>query len=253
MGTDRLAAAVKTLPRPWQGHFFEATSSTQDEARAAAGRGAPHRSIFVADYQLAGRGRQGRSWLSEPGMALMLSVVFRDDAPAPVPWRWTSLGSVSLAEAIERVAPGSRPAIKWPNDVLLNETKVAGILAESTWNGQQLLAIVGIGVNVNSDAPFLATVGAPATSLKLASGREVDRGELLRALVQRMDVWLDAAPADLHDAWQARFWGRGQRLRLLDLGRDEEVVVLGADPDGSLHVQMADGNERRTTTGELIV
>jgi BirA family transcriptional regulator, biotin operon repressor / biotin---[acetyl-CoA-carboxylase] ligase len=253
MASDRLAAAVEALPRHWRGRFFETTDSTQDEARAAAHLGAPSRSIFVADYQRAGRGRQGRSWLAEPGVALLVSVLFRDRAAAPVPWRWTSLASVSLVDAIEEVLPGLRPAIKWPNDVVLNDRKVAGILAESTWDGQQLLAIVGVGVNVRTDAASLAAVGAPAISLSLASGRDVDRGDLLLSLVRKMDTWLERPSADLHAAWHGRLWGRGQRLRLLDLGRDEEVVVLGAEPDGALRVRMADGTERRTTTGELII
>src|SRR5438874_1724994 len=116
MPNDGLASAIAHLPPGWQGQFSEVVESTQDEARAAAAQGAPNRSIFVADFQRAGRGRQGRQWLAQPGVALMLSIVFRDAAgPAPVPLRFTTLASVSLAEAIEAVSPGARPAIKWPN------------------------------------------------------------------------------------------------------------------------------------------
>jgi BirA family transcriptional regulator, biotin operon repressor / biotin---[acetyl-CoA-carboxylase] ligase len=253
MATDRLAAAVEALPLPWRGHFFEATDSTQDEARAAAQAGAPARSIFVADYQRAGRGRQGRSWLSEPGAGLLVSVVFRAEAPTPGPWRWTSLAAVSVAEAIERVVPPVRAAIKWPNDVLLNDRKVAGILAETSWNGQHLLGIVGIGINVNTDAAALEIVGAPATSLAVYGGRPIDRAELLLELVGNIDRWLERPSDELNAAWQSRLWGHGQRLRLVDLGREEDVVVLGAYQDGSLRVRMGDGSERRTTTGELIL
>jgi BirA family biotin operon repressor/biotin-[acetyl-CoA-carboxylase] ligase len=250
---DDLAAAVDALPRHWHAHYFAAVDSTQDEARAASRLGAQHRSIFVADYQRAGRGRQGRRWIATPGVALMLSAVFRDTAAAPVPWRWTSLASVALAEAIEHILPQLRPAIKWPNDVLLDDRKVAGVLAETSWDGLQLLAIVGVGINVRTDTTDLAGIGAAATSLKVASGQDVDRGPLLRVFVDRIDAWLERPTAELHAAWQARLWGRGQRLRLLDLGREEEVVVLGAEPDGSLRVRLPDGAERRTTTGELIL
>src|SRR5207237_7275976 len=121
MTSDGLAEALQALPRHWHAHYFAATDSTQDEARAAARMGAPHRSLFVADFQRAGRGRQGRSWLAPPGTALMLSLVFRAMAPERAPWRWTSLASVSLAEAIELNLPGLKPAIKWPNDVLLQD------------------------------------------------------------------------------------------------------------------------------------
>jgi len=252
MVDDGLAAAVAALPSHWPAHYFDSVDSTQDEARAASRSAAPHRSIFVADYQRAGRGRQGRAWLATPGVALLLSVVFRDAAATPVPWRWTSLASVALAEAIEAILPGLRPAIKWPNDVLLNDRKVAGILAETSWDGLQLVAVVGVGVNVRTDLAALARVGGAATSLKVASGQDVDRGRLLLAFVQRLDAWLARPAAERHAAWQARLWGRGQRLRLVDLGRDEEVVVLGAEPDGSLRVRLPNGTEHCTTTGELI-
>src|SRR5579859_3747756 len=109
MVADELAAGVAALPRHWHAHYFAAVDSTQDEARAASRSGAPHRSIFVADYQRAGRGRQGRAWLATPGVALLLSIVFRDSAPTPIPWRWTSLASLALAEAIEHVLPALHP------------------------------------------------------------------------------------------------------------------------------------------------
>lgn len=253
MPSDGLAAAVAALPVPWQGHYFDAVDSTQDEARAAARQGAAARSIFVADYQRAGRGRQGRTWLASPGVGLLASVVFRDAGPKPVPWRWTSLASVSLVEAIGDVVPALRPAIKWPNDVLLEDRKVAGILAESTWDGQQLLAVVGVGVNVRSAAGDLALVPGLAISLSVAAGHDVDRGDVLRAFVARMDYWLSRPAAELHEVWEGRLWGRGQRLRMVDVGGEEEVVVLGAAADGSLRVRLADGSERLTTTGELIV
>ncbi len=252
MARDGLAQALRALPPNWHGYYFDVVDSTQDEARAAARRGAPSRSIFVADYQRAGRGRQGRSWLAAPGDALMSSIVFREQAPAPTPWRWTSLASVALAESIQEVLPAVTPAIKWPNDVMLDDRKVAGILAETTWDGEQLVAVVGVGVNVNSTPADLERVGAAATSLRIAAGQSVDRGQLLLTLVRRMDLWFARPWPELHAAWQARLWRRGQRLRLVDLGVEAEVVVLGAELDGSLRVRLPDGTERHTTTGELI-
>jgi BirA family transcriptional regulator, biotin operon repressor / biotin---[acetyl-CoA-carboxylase] ligase len=256
MPADGLRVALGRLPPHWHGHYFEAVESTQDEARAAARFGAAHRSIFVADFQRAGRGRQGRAWLAEPGVALMMSLVFRDAAAQPAPLRWTTLASVSLVEAIEQVVPGVGPSIKWPNDVLLDERKVAGILAETSLDAQGLQAIVGVGVNVNSGPAELAKVGAVATSLRMASGHPVDRGQLLLAFVRSIDAWLVRSPGELTSVWQARLWGRGQRVRLREPGlgdEDQEVVVLGVGPDGSLRVRLPDGTERRTSTAELIL
>lgn len=253
MLNDGLAAAVAAVPAGWSGRYFDAIGSTQDEARAAALQGAPSRSIFVANYQQAGRGRRGRLWQAAPGVALTLSVLLRDTAATPVPWRWTSLASVALVDAIRALAPELQPAIKWPNDVVLDGRKLAGILAENSWDGVQLLAIVGIGVNVRTEAAELRSLGRNATSLRAATGRDIDRGDLLIALMRRMEYWLEQPPSMLHAVWEAGLWGRDQRLRLVDLDCEAEVIVLGAEPDGALRVRMADGSERRTTTGELII
>ena len=175
LADDDLRRAVGRLPRGWTGHYLARTASTQDQAREAARAGAPSRSVFVADFQSRGRGRQGRRWLASPGMALMLSVLLREHHQAPRPWRSTALAAVALTEAVERVAPSLRPAIKWPNDLLVSDRKVAGILAESAWDGRQLSIIVGIGVNVATTAAELASLGTPATSLELAAGHAVSR------------------------------------------------------------------------------
>jgi len=253
MAAEDLRLALERLPPAWRGQCFERVGSTQDEARRAAAQGAPSRSVFVADYQSAGRGREGRVWQAPPSAALLLSILLREAGDAPRPWRSTALASVALAEAIEAAAPTLNVGIKWPNDLMLDGRKVAGILAES-WSDRAELAIaVGIGVNVNTPAEELAAVPAPAISLSMASGDRVDRGALLLAFVARLDAWLGHSESELQDTWQSRLWGRGQRLRLVDIGVDEEVVVLGATLDGALRVRLADGHERVTSTGELLL
>jgi BirA family transcriptional regulator, biotin operon repressor / biotin---[acetyl-CoA-carboxylase] ligase len=241
---DSLRVAVERLPPGWTGVFFERLGSTQDEARRAPP--GLTRVIYVADEQTAGRGRLGRTWLADAGAALLASIVL--DAPHGTPWRYTSLVSLALAEAIEQVAPPAAPRIKWPNDLVIDGAKIAGILAESFFNGERLRVIVGAGVNVNA-----APAGVPgATYLAETTGRPIDRGALLRAFVGRLDAWLDRSPEASRAAWQARLWGRGQRLRLLDLGADQSVVVLGVEPNGALRVRLADGTERACLTGELL-
>ena len=234
---DSLARAVQDLPAPWSGHYFELVDSTQDEARAAARLGAPHRSVFVADAQRVGRGRRGRSWQAEAGSALLMSLVFRDWRSSQ-PWRYTSLASVALAQTI----PGA--AIKWPNDLMLGDDKLAGILAETTWDGSELVAIVGIGVNV-STAPREVP---HATFL----GNSVDRGELLISFLRNIDRVSQYSPEALHREWQSRLWRRNQRVHLVDRDIDEDVIVVGANQDGSLRVRTSDGTERVSMTGELL-
>jgi len=247
-----LEAAVRRLPAGWSGTYRASLASTQDEARALATAGAPSRTLVVADFQHAGRGRQGRTWLASPGAGLLVSIVLRAPGP-PRPWRSTALAAVALVEAIEQSVPDLRPAIKWPNDVLLDGRKVAGILAEASFDGHEQTAIVGIGTNVTTPGAELAGIGQPVTSLSLAAQRPVGRGALLLALVARLDAWLDRPEEALRRCWQERLWGRGQRLRLAEADGEREVVVLGVEADGALRVRLADGRVIRTVTGELIL
>jgi BirA family biotin operon repressor/biotin-[acetyl-CoA-carboxylase] ligase len=250
---DGLREAVQHLPAGWLGHFLPTVDSTQNAARQAARDDAPARSIFVADFQTAGRGRHGRSWVAPPGAALMLSLMLRQPEPVPRLWRSTALAAVAMADAIDAQDARLHAAIKWPNDIVLDGRKVAGILAESTWDGERLSIVVGVGVNVSTPDHELAALGSPATSLELASGHPVNRALLLTAFVSRLDYWLARPEAELQTEWQARLWGRGQRLRLADVDGEQDVVILGADFDGALRVRLADGSERTTTTGELIL
>jgi BirA family biotin operon repressor/biotin-[acetyl-CoA-carboxylase] ligase len=247
---ERLRAAITCLAPPWHGVYFDAVNSTQDEARRAARAGALTNGVFVADYQRAGRGRLGRTWLSQPGAGLLLSLLFRELTPtAPKPLRWTSLAAVSLADAIEAIAPNVQPAIKWPNDVLIDGRKVAGVLAETSWDGRELVAIVGVGVNVKPSAD----TAFAAISVSDAAGGSIDRAGLFSAFITQLDRWQRQPSEALRAKWQARLWGRGQQLRLADLGREEVVTVLGVTPDGSLRVRLANGAEHVTSTGELIL
>jgi BirA family transcriptional regulator, biotin operon repressor / biotin---[acetyl-CoA-carboxylase] ligase len=239
------------LPAGWSLRYAESVTSTQDMARAAARAGAPDRTICLADHQTAGRGRRGRHWLASPGSALTFSILFR--AGEPRPQRYTMLVSLALVDAIRELAPGLEPRIKWPNDVMLGERKVAGVLAEAEWHGDALLLVVGAGVNVTTSPAQLAGVGQAATSLLVASGRAVAREALLLAVVRQLDRRWDRSPHELHLEWAGRLWGLGQRLPLVDGGVREDVVVLGVEEDGRLRVRLPDGSERRTATGELIL
>jgi BirA family biotin operon repressor/biotin-[acetyl-CoA-carboxylase] ligase len=173
-------------------------------------------------------------------------MLFREDTVRP--WRYTSVASLALVHTIDRLFPQAAPAIKWPNDVMLYDKKVAGVLAETTWDGRELQVVVGVGVNVSAppaDVP-------DSTCLQAAAEARIDRGDLLLTLVSRLEDLLSQPDDAVHDQWQSRLWRRGQRLRLLDRGLEDEVVVLGANRDGSLRVRTGDGAERTTTTGELL-
>lgn len=254
---DQLESVVRAGIAGWRVRYVPAAPSTQDLARAAARAGDPGRSAFVADFQASGRGRSGRTWLAPPGSSLLVSLLFRAPSAQPRPHHYTRLVSVALAEAIEQHCP-ARVAIKWPNDLLLDGRKVAGILAEALWEGPRLALVVGAGTNVRASATEALPPDTLATSLEAATGQVVDRGHLLLALLNGVDRWDGRDVTRLQATWEARLWGRGQRLRLLDGGAggepiEQEVVVLGTQPDGALRVRLPDGAERTTLTGELIL
>lgn len=243
----------------WPVRVFGEVGSTQDEARRAARAGAPSRSVFVAEYQSAGRGRQGRPWVAPAGSCLTLSVLFRPAEATPLPLRYTMLASVALAQAIDTVAPRLRAEIKWPNDVMLGQRKAAGVLAEALWLGPRLTMIVGVGVNVNLGAEELRQASPTATSLAAEmDGEEVDRCGLFGALIERLDVLERLPLAELRGLWSARLWGIGQRLTVagLDLEGAETgalVRVLGVEEDGALRVELPDGRVVRTVSAEIIL
>jgi BirA family transcriptional regulator, biotin operon repressor / biotin---[acetyl-CoA-carboxylase] ligase len=154
---------------------------------------APEGALVVAEEQTAGRGRLGRRWLARPGTSLLCSLQLRPPLPTDRLPELTVVASHACAEAIAALT-GLEPELKFPNDVLLGERKVAGILAEA----REGRVVLGIGVNVNVPASELPQeVDRPATSLLAESGREVDRGELLVHLLERLerryDEWLSAA------------------------------------------------------------
>jgi BirA family biotin operon repressor/biotin-[acetyl-CoA-carboxylase] ligase len=240
------------LPPGWRVLHEPSVESTNDLAREAARRGWPDRSVFVADYQTKGRGRQGRVWLCPPRAGLLMSILLRRRDAAP--YTYTMLAAVALSEAIERLL-ALEPAIKWPNDVVLDGQKVAGVLAEATDDGRERTIVVGVGVNVNLEPEELTDL-PNATALSIEAGIPVHRGELLALMLERLDSWLRRDRQVLEDglwqAWNGRLWGRDQRVRVQEGSEQLVGTVLGGDRDGTLLVRLADGTVRRVVAGELL-
>jgi BirA family biotin operon repressor/biotin-[acetyl-CoA-carboxylase] ligase len=226
---------VRSLGTP-RLHLRE-TSSTNDRARVLAGAGAPHGTLVTAGVQTAGRGRQGRTWSAPPGRALLMSVVVRDPARLlPL------IAAVAVAEAAAGVT-GRDVRIKWPNDVLLDGRKVAGILAEA--RPQDGWAVLGVGLNVAlrpedlppEVRPIAATLGLDARDVEPLLGR------VLRALERALA--LDTAV--LLDAWRDRdaLWGRE-----ITWGAGNGRAA-GVDEDGRLVVELPGGGQTALEAGEV--
>ncbi|MBS1869899.1 MAG: biotin--[acetyl-CoA-carboxylase] ligase [Actinobacteria bacterium] len=212
-------------------HLREVDSTNVRAQRLAVG-GAPHGALVTAAAQTAGHGRQGRAWVTPPGRALACSLVLRDP-PRLLPM----VAALAVADVADRLdAAGRTAAIKWPNDVLLDGRKVAGILAEG--RPQEGWVVLGIGLNVAvAQDGFPPELHALATSLDRAPA---DVETALALLLERLEHWLATAPADAIDAYRARdalagreiAWngGRGTALGIADDGRLR--VRPGDDPTG---------------------
>jgi len=254
---DDLLARLGACPLVREIVVFEETDSTNDLAVQRGRQGGAGGLVIFAERQTAGRGRFGRPWASASHRGLWFSLLLRPALPLPLWPRLTTWAAVALADAIE-ASLGLPAAIKWPNDLHLGGKKVAGILAESGTDGTgEPFAVVGIGVNVNHEpADFPPELTAKAGSLRMATGRAIDRPAfataLLRALDARLPQLADAFPEIIAAAARRSFllgrWIQVQfGVELLE-GHAEEL-----DADGHLLLRSGDGTLNRLTAGEVTV
>ena len=247
-----IAARGGLLGKPL--HVLAETTSTNDEAKHAAKAGAPHGATWVADSQSAGRGRQGRAWISPRRENLLFSVLMRlRCAPARLPPLALVAGLAARDAVARALGPGSPHVIglKWPNDVVVGEKKIAGVLVEATLSGGKVDAIVvGIGINVHT-RNFPDEIAPIATSLALLGAAPPDRAELLADTLASLDrdmhlaadrgLGLVHARLTQHDAL------RGRRVH----GELGEGTAEGIDLEGMLLVRRDDGVRMRWGAGEV--
>lgn len=235
---------IKGFGRPL--YFFTSIGSSNDYAKELAEQGAPHGTLVVADEQTAGRGRAGRSWSTPAGTALALSVVLRSlELAPPEAARLNGLGPLAVTEAIE--ARRGEALVKWPNDVLLQGRKVAGVLVETAWEDDRLAyAVIGIGVNVHrGSAPTDEAVALPASDLESTLGRRLDRGELLIDILGSLAGWVEALESRrIMDAWQSRLAFRGEMVAAEGPGGELRGELVGLAEDGRIKLRGEDGKEQ---------
>jgi len=213
--------------------------STNGRAQELARAGADHGTLVTAAEQTAGRGRQGRTWTAPPGTAVLASWVLRE--PSPLVTLAAAVAVAEVAAALD--GAGREPAIKWPNDVLLDGRKVAGILAEG--RPQEGWAVLGIGLNVADAGDRLPPeVRARATSLQLDAG-DVER--VLAALNGALARWVDADAAAVLAAYRLRDGLAGRAITW----EGGSGVAAGIADDGRLRVRTPDGGELRLDAGEV--
>ena len=230
--------------------YFSELSSTMNEASRLADEGAEEGTVVIAERQTAGRGRQGRGWVSQPGN-LLFSVLLR---PGMEQLSYISvIGGVAAARAIRKTT-GLFPAIKWPNDILLDGKKAAGILAESAISGDSVCyAVLGLGINVALDVRESEEISALATSINAAAGSEVDRVGLMRQLLLDLDdLYLELGRGGSPlDEWRGLLATTGRRVTAV--AGPETVTGIAEDVDeaGNLLIRTDDGQLVTVTSGEV--
>ena len=224
------------LARPFR--YFQRVESTNDHAKSWLLEGAPDGAVVVADEQARGRGRSGRLWHTPPKAALALSIVMKPKAADVA--RINMIGALSVYDLAKRSGCDDI-GIKWPNDIQVQGRKISGILVENVWEQDDLSgAVLGIGVNVRID--FSQTeLSDAAVSLEDITGVALDRAELLRMLLQRVEYWYQRIDSDeVFDTWRSRLNMLGNPVLAEGIsGRALDVTAEGAllieDHRGALH------------------
>jgi BirA family transcriptional regulator, biotin operon repressor / biotin---[acetyl-CoA-carboxylase] ligase len=201
----------------------------------------PEGALATADHQTGGRGRLGRPWVETPGTSVLCSVLLRPGSERPVA-QLSLVGGLAVARAVESAA-GLAALIKWPNDVLVEGRKVAGVLAEQ--RGEAV--VLGVGINVNQGEDQLPSQArVPAGSLRSLAGRPLEREEVLAALLGELDGlyarWRESGLVSLHGELEARDFLRGRRVSVGEV----QGIAGGLDENGRL---LVDG--RPVESGEV--
>lgn len=234
--------------------FFDSIGSTNDEALVWANQGAPDLSVIIADEQTMGRGRMDRPWFTPPGTALAFSLILRPTMEEkPHLARLVGLAALSITEALQSL--GLFPEIKWPNDILLNQRKVAGVLIELVWAGEDVICVViGIGVNVLKRAvPDTDILRFPGTSLEDALGNSVHREKVLRDILAAFNALRPQLGTDnFMNKWGEALAYRGRQVKV-EMGADRTVAgrLEGILKDGSLRLRDDNGKSVTVQFGDV--
>jgi len=252
MNQPELNELLSTLPLG-EIRYFDSIGSTNDEALAWANKGAPDLSLIVADEQTMGRGRLDRPWFTPPGTALAFSLILRPTADEkPHLSRLVGLAALAITESLQKL--GLTPQIKWPNDVLLNQRKVAGVLIELVWSGEDVVCVViGIGVNILKRAvPDTDILRFPGTSLEGMLGHPVERENVLRDILASLTALRPQLSTDeFMNKWGEALAYRGRQVKV-DMGGQTVVGRLeGMISDGSLRLRDDNGKSVTVRFGDV--
>ena len=254
------AELLSCLKTEWAGGrivYFDATDSTNAQAKRLAEAHAPHGTLVVSDRQDGGKGRRGRSWASPSGVGIWMSLILRPEIAPSSASMLTLAAALAVREGIQEET-GLSPLIKWPNDLVLNGKKICGILTEMSTELMEIqYVITGIGINVNQ-REFPPEIRDTATSLSLEAGRSFRRSSLIAAILKAFEkdytAFLKTGDLSLLlEEYNACLVNRGKEVCILDPSGEYRAVAEGIDESGSLLVTLPDGTRREIISGEVSV
>ena len=243
---------------PWANHlqFFDTIDSTNTRAKELAAQGAPHGTVLVADRQTGGRGRMGRSFHSPGGVGVYMSVLLRLKCLPRDLMHLTCAAAVAACDAVEQAAD-IRPGIKWTNDLVVDQRKIAGILTELVLLPGEVCAVIGIGINcLQQEDDFPAEIRHMAGSLGMVTGKEISTAAVTAALLTAFSAMADRLPGDAETILER------YRRDCVTLGRDISLVrgdeirhghALDIDTEGGLVVRFPDGHVETIRSGEVSI
>jgi len=237
--------------------YFQGLPSTNDVAKELALRGVREGTVIVAETQTSGRGRLKRKWISPEG-GIWLSIILRPKtAPKHTP-KLTLMASVAVAKTIRKLFP-VRAEIKWPNDILISNKKVCGILTEAKTRGEALdFVIIGIGINANFDVNSLPnSLRYSSTTLKEELKKEVERESVLRTLLNETDYYYDMFKKEefgtILKEWRHFASFLGSYVKVVSHKEKIEGWAIDIDGDGALMVKLRDETMRKVTAGDIVI
>lgn len=233
--------------------YEDTVPSTMDVAFRLGMEGAIEGTLVCAEGQTKGKGRLGRHWNSPKGKGIYMSVILRPSLPPTEAAQLTLLTAVAVCEAVRRVG-GVAARIKWPNDILVEDRKLAGILTElSAETDRVRFVVIGIGINVNTS---LSVLPAQATSLKEETRKKISRVELLQEILQDLEDWYERLKkqgfAPVVERWKELSSTLGKRVRLVDPGGEIEGEAVDLDKTGALMIRNDAGLIVSKISGDVV-
>lgn len=257
LSKEELESVMKT---EWAGKtvvFFDKTDSTNVQARRQAEAGAPHGTLVVAEQQLGGKGRRGRNWESPSGVGIWMSMVLRPQIESVAAPMITLVMAMAAKTGIE-AATGARAQIKWPNDLVLNEKKICGILTEMSTELTEIQYVIpGIGINA-AQTEFPEEIRATATSILLETGKPVNRSLVIAETMKAFETYYETFiktqdMSGLLDGYNKALVNLGREVCVLDPAGEYRGFCEGINAQGGLLVRLSDGTLKEVISGEVSV